>query len=240
MGNIIWFDTAGIVPCTPTAGAEQADSPASRMGIIGGQFERPWRAPDTSAQSLSFPFGSSKSIVAFALYNCNAPTITINGVLYTVSVDFDGMGKLFKAVPFSASTVAVSIAGSQATLDGSAFYKIGRLYFLTGVNEIEQNPESITREIHDPQITVDSELGVHDTLPAGSQYSTEAWSGRWLNDYLPNVKNLMRRRGHEWMGIFRNFLDRDYELIFYGKTGGVRLTYNGISVTIDAIFRQKC
>ena len=241
MGNILWFDSAGIVPCVPTASSAQADSPSSRMGVIGGRFERPWRSTDLSAQSLAFPFAGSTSIVGFALYNFNAPSITIAGTPYTVSQDFDDMGKLFKIVPLTTASVAVSIPGSQTTFDSANFYKIGRLYFLTGVHEMEQCPETISREIRDPQIIAPRfGGGVLDTLPAGTQFSVEQWGGRWMSDELPNVKTLFKRRAHQWVGYFRNYLDRDYEFWFAGKSSGLRIDYSGnLAVQMAISFEQK-
>lgn len=237
MGNVIWFDASQILPCTPSASSEAADSPAARMGIVGGRFERPWRATGTGGQTLSFPTGGSS--VAFALYNANFAEITIAGAPYTISQDFDGRGKLF-VVASASGTVSVSIAGGQTTTDGATAYKIGRLFFLTAYNTLEQNPESLTKEIHDPQLLVDSELGVYDTLPAGSPYATEAWSGKWISDALPNIKALFQRRSHAWVGLFRNYLDRDYELTFYHKIGGARLTYGQFAIDMETNFRQAC
>lgn len=240
MGHIQYFNVADVLPATAVVSTSQVDSPSSRLVQIGPRWERPWRSTSTTTQSgtIDFLLGSF-AVVAFVAYNANFTSIVVHGVTYPISADLDGMYKLFKAVSFTTDSVAWSIP-SQTTTDGASFFKLGRLLFLTAIHELEECPESISREIFDPQITAESELGVFDTLPAGSPYSRETWTGKYTADTLPNMRVLFNRRAHQWVGLFRNLnTARDYEFCFYHKEGGTRINYGNVTIDMDVNFRQS-
>lgn len=246
MGNPLYFNGANIPASVAEVSTAQPDSPPSRLVQVGPKWERPWRSTTTAAQTgiISFTAGS-QNIVAFVVYHANFTSIVVNGVTYTISADLDRMYKLFRTVSLSLNEVPFSIPVQATTPDPNTgislpYFKLGRLFFMTAVSELEECPESISREIFDPQITAESELGVFDTLPAGSPYSRESWTGKYTADTLPNLRALFNRRAHQWVGLFRNLnTTRDYEFCFYHKEGGTRITYGNVTVDMDVSFRQS-
>jgi hypothetical protein len=240
MANPIWFDDTHVIPATvESITSEQADSPASRLVQIGPRWERSWRSTGLAEQSGVIAFdGGSQDVVALVVYAANFNQIEINGTLYTMQIDFDGMYKMFKEVTISDDAIPFTIP-AQTPSDGVGHYRLGRLLFVKTLIEVEQCPESVSREIFDPQVQAENELGVFDTLPAGSPYSRESWSGKWVTDEIPNIRALFHRRAHRWVGLFRNLSPtRDYEFMFAGRDGGIRINYGNVTVDMDVSWRQ--
>lgn len=241
MGNPLWFDATNVIPATvESITSEQADSPASRLCQLGPRWERAWRSEGLAEQEGVLTFtGGSQDVVGLVVYGANFNQITIGGVDYVMHTDFDGMYKMFREIEVTADEMAFTIP-AQTPSDGVGHYRLGRILLLDTVLELEECPESITREIFDPQVQAESELGVFDTLPAGSPYSRESWSGKFTSEYLQNVRALFRRRAHQWFGLFRNMNpERDWEFLFMGRDGGVRITYGNVTHDMDVSFRQQ-
>lgn len=241
MGNIQYFTAQDVIPATITGLSAQADSPASRLSVIGPKFERSWRSTSLSAQTGTITFTNPSDIAQFFVaYDANFTSLVFNGETYIIQPDLEGTCKLFKELLVASSSSATFTIPVQATTDGATHYRLGRLFCLEAVHELEHCPSSISREIFDPQITAESELGVFETLPAGSPYSRESWSGQWLSDELPNVRALFSRRAHQWVGMFRNLsAERDYEFQFTGKDGSTRINYGNVTVDMDVSWRQQ-
>jgi hypothetical protein len=182
-------------------------------------------------------------VVGAILYDANFTTATVGGSSRTLSPDpYDSfLTNRYKLwVPFTATASSqVVTVGSQATTDGAAYFKLGRVHFFTAYTELQQNPRpemSITAI--DPQLTAGDESGsVFESMSRGPGFIREEWS--WLGQTSYTTELFTAQKiGRATPFILYHNLGTDSEVYYMQRTSEVGIRRSTVVQDISMSFRQ--
>ena len=134
MGNFIF----GLNPLSYSVTATSSATDYTCTNLYNyTNLRRQWRSTSTAQQTLNFTFSTAQTIVGVMIDDTNFTGVTVGGSAFTIVKDVRVNRYKIYADKTSADTTSFSIVvASQTPVDSAAYFRIGRILFITNSNKI--------------------------------------------------------------------------------------------------------
>lgn len=253
MARPMW--SSSFLSPTVTATTEASGYPSSRLlQILPHPVIRRWRATSTILHNLVFDFGSTKTVVAIALFGANFPTYTLahsadnisftslSGETAVAQDTMDGYYKAFYLVNgggnFSNRYVRLRVASGLTTVDGASYYTLGCVLFMSAINNWPRDiPSPVEIELNRSYVQ-----SGNDIAPAGPFYLTRELNTVLAPSEISQLQTIGLLGEHQPFLFTNNWsvTDTNYknQVYLYRYRGGMRYSRYGQHYLANPSFIQ--